>query len=176
MVQRIYRLSAVTPPSEVPGALRPASMEDVDLDVTCQRPGWVWKVSSRELATEDMAMHERPSTDLEVLLAEGYEFVCFICRTEPEHLFRVRLQQWPAGPYPLGQDEPYRIRRRLICWTCLRTFEYPDAGASAIFISARATISGREWCLRQHPFKKPTSYNSSQWARYVARTRSRRTH
>lgn len=31
IVQRIYCLSTLTPPSEVPGALRPASMEDVDL-------------------------------------------------------------------------------------------------------------------------------------------------
>jgi predicted GNAT family acetyltransferase len=31
MVLRIYRLSAVTPPSEVPGSLRPASMDDADL-------------------------------------------------------------------------------------------------------------------------------------------------
>src|SRR5262249_25388668 len=31
MVTRIYRLSAVTPPCEVPGSLRPASMDDVDL-------------------------------------------------------------------------------------------------------------------------------------------------
>src|SRR5262249_27851954 len=29
MVTRIYRLSAVTPPCEVPGSLRPASMDDV---------------------------------------------------------------------------------------------------------------------------------------------------
>ena len=31
MVLRIYRLSAVTPPSEVPGSVRPASMDDIDL-------------------------------------------------------------------------------------------------------------------------------------------------
>ena len=121
-------------------------------------------------------MSERRRTDFEVLLSEGHQFACFVCGGARERLFRVRLQECPAGPYPLDQAPLYQIRRRLICGTCLGAFDYADAGAQAVFVSARATIAGREWLLRQHPFKKPPTYTRDEWTQYLTRTRTRRTH
>jgi len=91
-------------------------------------------------------------------------------------LFRVRLQRFATKPYPREDEEAYRIRRRLLCADCLQAFEPPDAGPYAIFISARAVIDGREWCLRAHPHRMPVHYSRAEWTTYLRRTKTRRTH
>jgi hypothetical protein len=106
-------------------------------------------------------------SDLDVLLEDGWVFRCFTCGDEPRRLHRVGLQRWPTREDRERLDgDHFRIRRRLVCASCLGKFTYPRAERGAIFISAQATITGQAWCLRQHPMKAPPAYTRETWSRY----------